>query len=155
MRLTLAAVLLGVMLAGSAGAAEPGIDVGGHAEHTLHLTAADLKTLPQVSADVSFETGHGQQSGHYTGALLWDVVQKAGIADTPGSNAKHHLQHAVLVTGRDGYEVAVAIGEIDPDFENKTILLVDDGAEKGIRLIVPGDKKGGRAVRDVVRIEIE
>jgi hypothetical protein len=61
----------------------------------------------------------------------------------------------VLVTGRDGYAVAVAIGEIDPDFENKTILLVDDGAEKGLRLIVPGDKKGGRAVRDVVRIEIE
>jgi hypothetical protein len=154
-RLALAAALLGLVLAGGAGAADPGIDVGGHAEHALHLTASDLKALPQASADVSFETGHGQQSGHYTGALLWDVVQKAGIADAPGAKAKHHLQHAVLVTGRDGYEVAVAIGEIDPDFENKTVLLVDDGAEQGIRLIVPGDKKGGRAVRDVVRIEIE
>jgi hypothetical protein len=153
MRLALAAALL--VLAGSAAAAEPAIDVDGHAEHTLHLTAADLKALPQVSADVSFETGHGQQSAHYTGALLWDVVEKAGIADEPGTKAKHHLQHAVLVTGRDGYAAAIAIGEIDPDFENKTILLVDDGAEKGLRLIVPGDKKGGRAVRDVVRIEIE
>jgi hypothetical protein len=153
MRLALAAALL--VLAGSAVAAEPAVDVNGHAEHTLHLTVADLKALPQVSADVSFETGHGQQSAHYTGALLWDVIEKAGITDEPGTKAKHHLQHAVLVTGRDGYAVAVAIGEIDPDFENKTILLVDDGAEKGLRLIVPGDKKGGRAVRDVVRIEIE
>lgn len=153
MRLALAAALFG--LAGGAYAAEPAVDVNGHAEHALHLTAADLKALPQASADVSFETGHGQQSAHYTGALLWDVVEKAGVADEPGAKAKHHLQHAVLVTGRDGYAVAVAIGEIDPDFENKTILLVDDGAEKGFRLIVPGDKKGGRAVRDVVRIEIE
>ena len=153
MRLALAAALFG--LAGSAYAAEPAVDVNGHAEHVLHLTAADLKALPQVSADVSFETGHGQESAHYTGALLWDIVGKAGITDEPGAKAKHHLQHALLVTGRDGYAVAVAIGEIDPDFENKTVLLVDDGAEKGLRLVVPGDKKGGRAVRDVVRIEIE
>ena len=153
MRLALAAALLA--LAGSAYAAEPAVDVNGHAEHVLHLTAADLKALPQVSADVSFETGHGQESAHYTGALLWDIVGKAGITDEPGAKAKHHLQHALLVTGRDGYAVAVAIGEIDPDFENKTVLLVDDGAEKGLRLVVPGDKKGGRAVRDVVRIEIE
>jgi hypothetical protein len=143
------------LLAGAAVAAEPGIEIGGHAEHPSHLTAADLKALPQVATDVSFETGHGQQSGHYSGALLWDVVDKAGITDAPGANAKHHLQHAVLVTGRDGYQVAVSVGEIDPDFENKTILLVDEGGEKGIRLIVPGDKKGGRAVRDVVKIEIE
>ena len=153
MRLALAAALFG--LAGSAYAAEPAVDVNGHAEHVLHLTAADLKALPQVSADVSFETGHGQESAHYTGALLWDIVGKAGITDEPGAKAKHHLQHALLVTGRDGYAVAVAIGEIDPDFENKTVLLVDEGAEKGLRLVVPGDKKGGRAVRDVVRIEIE
>ena len=153
MRLALAAALFG--LAGSAYAAEPAVDVNGHAEHALHLTAADLKALPQASADVSFETGHGQESAHYTGALLWDIVGKAGITDEPGAKAKHHLQHALLVTGRDGYAVAVAIGEIDPDFENKTVLLVDDGAEKGLRLVVPGDKKGGRAVRDVVRIEIE
>ena len=153
MRLALAAALFG--LAGSAYAAEPAVDVNGHAEHALHLTAADLKALPQVSADVSFETGHGQESAHYTGALLWDIVGKAGITDEPGAKAKHHLQHALLVTGRDGYAVAVAIGEIDPDFENKTVLLIDEGAEKGLRLVVPGDKKGGRAVRDVVRIEIE
>jgi hypothetical protein len=153
MRLFVAVALL--VLGTTAHAAEPGIEVGGHAEHALHLNEADLKALPQVTADVSFETGHGQQSGHYSGALLWDVVDKAGITDAPGANAKHHLQHAVLITGRDGYEVAVAIGEIDPDFENKTILLVDEGAEKGIRLVVPGDKKGGRAVRDVVKIEIE
>jgi hypothetical protein len=152
-RLLAAAALF--LIAGAAAAAEPGIEIGGHAEHTLHLNAADLKALPQVTADVSFETGHGQQSGHYSGALLWDVVDKAGITDAPDAKAKHHLQHAVLVTGRDGYAVAVAIGEIDPDFENKTILLVDEGAEKGIRLVVPGDKKGGRAVRDVVKIEIE
>ena len=148
--------VLGLALAGQAAADDaPGIAVAGHAEHPLRLGLPDLKALPQHAVDVTFESAHGQQSGHYGGALLWDVVQKAGIAEAPDSKAKHHLQHALLVTGRDGYTVAVAVGEIDPDFEGKTIILTDDGGPGGIRLIVPGDKHGGRDVRDVVRIEVQ
>jgi hypothetical protein len=149
------AALLGCVLAGSAVAADDTVAVDGHAEHKLQLSVVDLKAMPQSAVDVTFETGHGPQSGHYAGALLWDVIQKAGITDEPGAKAKHHLQHALIVTGRDGYAVAVSVGEIDPDFANKTVILVDDGAGKGVRLIVPGDRKGGRDVRDVVRIEIE
>ena len=141
---------------GAADAPAPdGLTVDGHAEHALHLTLAQLKAMPQHELDLSFETGHGPQSGHYTGALLWDVVQQAGIVDAPGAKAKHHLQHALCVTGRDGYVVAVALGEIDPDFEGKSLILDEDSEAGKIRLVVPGDKHGGRNVRDVVRIEIE
>ena len=152
----LAAALLGIAaMAGAAPDAAKPITVDGHAEHTLQLGLDDLKALPQNTIDVTFTTGHGLQTGHFTGALLWDVIQKAGIVDEAGAKAKHHLQHTLLVTGRDGYAVAVSLGEIDPEFEGKTVLLTDDNAAEGVRLVVPGDKAGGRSVRDVVRIEIE
>jgi hypothetical protein len=149
----LAAGLFGL---GAAAGADPpaGIALSGHVEHELRLTIADLRALPQTGIDVSFQTGHGPESGHFTGALVWDVVQKAGITDTAGPKSRHHLQHAVLVSGRDGYTVALSVGELDPDFEGKQAILTVDGAD-GARLIVPGDKKGGRDVRDVVAIEVD
>jgi hypothetical protein len=130
-----------------------GVDLAGQVEHALHLTLTELQAMPQSAVDVSFQTDHGAHSGHFTGALLWDVVQRAGIAETAESKSKHHLQHSVIVTGRDGYQVAVAVAEIDPEFEGKTVILTDD--QDAVRLVVPGDKLGGRAVRDVVKIEIE
>jgi hypothetical protein len=154
----LAAALLGFGVAAGAAAAPDavqGVTIGGHAEHALQLSLDDLKALPQSAIDVTFTTGHGLETGHFTGALLWDVIQKAGIVDAAGSKTKHHLQHTLLVTGRDGYAVAVSLGEIDPEFAGKSVLLTDDSAAEGVRLVVPGDKAGGRNVRDVVRIEIE
>ena len=64
------------------------------------------------------------------------------------------------MTGRDGYSVALSLGELDPDFEGKAVILAysKDGnrlsAQDGIRLIVPNDRHGGRAVRDVVAIAV-
>jgi hypothetical protein len=147
--------LLAVAVAMTAAAADApgGVDLAGQVEHALHLTPAELQAMPQSVVDVTVQTDHGARSGHYTGALLWDVVQKAGIAEAAESKAKHHLQHSVIVTGRDGYQVAVAMAEIDPEFEGKTVILTDD--QDVVRLVVPGDKAGGRAVRDVVKIEIE
>jgi hypothetical protein len=155
---SIAAAFLIMSTVASGGAAPPSagsITIDGHVEHALQLTIDDLRAMPQQAIDVTFTSGKGSQSDHFTGALLWDVVQKAGITDGADAAAKHHLQHALLVTGRDGYTVAVSIGEIDPAFEGKSVILADDDADKGVRLVVPGDKQGGRNVRDVVRIEIE
>jgi hypothetical protein len=150
------ASLFGCALASGAFAApEGGVAVQGQVEHALELTIAALKAMPQTAVDVSFETGHGTQSGHYTGVLLWQVIEQAGIVEAPGSKAKHHLQHPLVVTGRDGYSVVVAVGEIDPDLEGKQVILTDDDEAGSVRLIVPGDKHGARDVRDVVRVEVE
>ncbi len=155
-RLAVACSLLGLAIPALAGSVSgTGIAVGGHVEHALHLTITELNAMPRHSVDVAFETSHGPQSGHFSGALLWDLVEKSGIAEGSGTKSKHHLQHAVLITGRDGYAVTVSVGEIDPDFEGKSVILADDDAAKGARLIVPGDKHGGRDVRDVVSIDIE
>jgi hypothetical protein len=66
----------------------------------------------------------------------------------------------VLATGSDGYQALVAYGEIDPGFGAKEVLLAisqDDVslADAGPRLVVPGDKRGGRYVSNVVRVRLD
>ena len=70
------------------------------------------------------------------------------------------LRVYVSATGTDDYQAIVAWGEFDPDFEAKLILLAvtQDGqslAAEGLRLVVPGDIRGGRYVSliDTVRLD--
>ena len=152
-----AAALLVFAAGGAARAADATLDVAGAVATPLHLSVADLAALPQTEIDVTFHTGHGDEAGHYKGVSLWAIAQKAGLSDKQGN--RPDLRHALAVTGSDGYTVIVAFGEIDPDFENKSVIIATtrDGKpfeHDGLRLIVPGDAHGGRAVRDVVKIEV-
>ncbi len=107
-------------------------------------------------------TGHGDQPGEhagaqatYTGELLWTLVDDAGLVDEPGS--KTHLRHTIIARGQDGYAVALAIGEIDPKFEGKQVIVAYEQAGKemsGLKLVVPNDKRGGRSVKNLVSIEV-
>jgi len=145
------------LAAPAASAADASVAITGQVQHPTTLTAADLEKLP--AAYVTISLGTGPQSAKYTGALLWTVLGNAGPIDAPGKNAK--LRHTYLITAGDGYAVSLSEGEIDPDFEGKSVLLAyaKDGKPidpaDGIRLIVPGDKKGGRAVRGVVKIDVQ
>ena len=129
----------------------------GAVEQRLVLDDRLLKSFPAVTIDVTFETGEGKKTGRYTRALLWSVIERAGLVDDAGKNAS--LKHTLLVTGRDGYAVALALGELDPHYEGKSVILAYDGGEPpasstALRLVVPGDVHGGRSVRDVATIDI-
>ena len=83
-------------------------------------------------------------------------MQAAQPLDAPGRGAP--LQHTLLARGRDGYAVALAIGEIDPRMEGKSVLVAvarDGQPLPALRLVVPGDAHAGRSVRDLVGIEIK
>jgi hypothetical protein len=112
-----------------------------------------IRQLPAVTEPISFLTGHGEEKGIYKGALLWAVLDKEGVVGAGGPRAR--VSQAVLVTGRDGYVAALGMGEIDPAFEGKQVLLAyeENGKAIPLRLVVPGDKFGGRAVKDVVRVD--
>ena len=63
----------------------------------------------------------------------------------------------MLARGQDGYAVALAIGELDPNFEGKQVLIAyaqDDKPLPGLRLVVPADIRGGRGVHDLAAIEV-
>lgn len=92
-------------------------------------------------------------------ALLWTLLEKTVLIDGPEKGAL--LRHVITVTGRDGYAVVLSAGELAPNFEGKAAILAfaKDGQplkpEEGIRSIVPGDKHGGRAVHDVVKVDVQ
>jgi hypothetical protein len=120
---------------------------------TATLDPAALAHMPSVKTHVSFLTEHGSEARDYTGATLWSVLQQLRLIAT--ANPRDREKQAIVVTGHDGYAVVLAMAEIDPAFEGKHILLADEAIPAGeIRLVVPGDRRGGRSVRDVVRIEI-
>jgi molybdate transport system substrate-binding protein len=125
------------------------------------FTRDDLMQLPAETVNVSFQAGQGTTQATFTGTRLLNVFDAAGGAKLPtdGNNAK--LRTTVMVTGADGYQVALGWGELDPEFGAAPILLAysqDDkpmGDKQGMaRLVVPSDKRGGRYVSTVKSIEI-
>jgi DMSO/TMAO reductase YedYZ molybdopterin-dependent catalytic subunit len=156
-RLVLAALLLvGLLAAQSPPALAQAVVVTRSAEQPHDITRADVEKLPATEERIAFLTSHGNEEAAYTGALLWTVLDHAAAL---GGNPRDHAHLIVTVTGHDGYVAALALAEIDPEFAGKQVLLAyrRDGQplpDNELRLVVPGDKRGGRSVRDVVRIDV-
>ena len=118
----------------------------------LQLSLADLQALPAGSA-VTLAAEHGP-AVQMRGPALWDVLQKAGAID---ADFHHRVGQVVTVIGKDGYTATLALGEIDPEFEGKAVILATEGNGAALdqpRLAIPGDKRLGRDVRDVVSINV-
>src|SRR5262249_18409241 len=131
----------------------------GDIDHSRILDVEALRKLPAKTVDVTFKTGSGVEHHVYVGPLLLDVLTQAGPKFDPGiKNDK--LRHFISVSATDGYRVLLAYGEIDPNFENKQVLLAtsEDGRPldvDGPRLVVPGDIAGGRYVFNVNRVFLQ
>jgi DMSO/TMAO reductase YedYZ molybdopterin-dependent catalytic subunit len=156
----IAAMLVALTLAAAAATAdEPQIVIDGLVKRSLHLDARALRDLPATEADVAFKGGGGEEKAKFTGVLLWNLLAGAGGVDDPAKRGD--LRHVMTITGRDGYTILLSLGEIDPDFGAKPAMIayLRNGealpAKDGLRLIVPGDRHGGRDVRDVVHIEVK
>ena len=127
----------------------------GQVEHARTLTLDDLRAMTPVTVRVAQANASGVQEATFTGALLWDVVTAAKPIDAPGD--KTALQHTFLARGKDGYAVALAIAELDPNYDNKRVVIAyarDGKPLPAARLVVPGDGHAGRSVRDLVAIEV-
>lgn len=133
------------------------LDLAGIGKPAVVITAKDLAAFPVIEQDITFMTSKGEQRGLYKGVLLWDVLAANGLGALPGHNDA--LKHTFTVIGGDDYAIAFSMGEIMPDFGNKAAMIATEVDGKpyvgeGLRVVVPGDKRGARAVRDVVRIEV-
>jgi|GEM_PF-586393 hypothetical protein len=163
------------------GGFSPTFRLGGEISNPTTYNLQNLKNLrnalknqnPALVTEitVSFQTGSGTQTETYYGVPLWELINnpKAGGGlkpGNPGLNSKNSfLRQYVLVEATDCYGAVVDIGEIQPNFEGKTVLvayekkgsdgtivsLIDEGFA---RLVVPGDKAGGRYVSNVRNILI-
>ena len=143
-------------------AGSTGLSLQGRVAHPRTFTAAELQALPPVTVEMDAAEGHdGRATASagphtaYTGDLLWAMIDGAGLVDEPGG--KTHLQHTIVARGQDGYAVALAVGEIDPKFEGKPVIVAyarDGQTMAGLKLVVPDDRRAGRSVKDLVSIEV-
>jgi DMSO/TMAO reductase YedYZ molybdopterin-dependent catalytic subunit len=136
------------------------IEITGVVANPGPVSVSDLQQLPHETVAVTYESG-GEPQGHtFTGVRLYAVLEHVGIAANP-STRNPLLRRYLVITANDGYQVVLSGGEIDPNFGNVPILLAweqdgqplagDDGP---LRLVVPGDLRGGRYVHGIVSIDV-
>ncbi|MFD2934389.1 molybdopterin-dependent oxidoreductase [Spirosoma flavum] len=150
-------IIITLFLRIESGQAQTVLTISGEVTKPLTLQAADLKAMPHT--DVTGKDRDGKEH-HYSGIPLSDLLKQAG-ATLGGELRGENLSKFVVIKAVDGYEVLFALPELDPDFATRIILLADsvDGAPlaQGIgpyRVVVPGEKKPARWIREVKSIEV-
>lgn len=132
------------------------VEVSGAGIDALALGAAELAKLPRHSVRGS---DHGVEAV-FEGVSLADVLVLAG---TPlGKALRGEALGLVLVVGAaDGYRAVFALAELDPAFTDRVVLLADrrdgkplSGAEGPLRIVVPGEKRQARWVRQVTSLQL-
>ena len=136
--------------------------LAGQVQNRRTLTLDDLRQFPTAQANVTFSAGNTPRvSAAYTGVLLWDLLVQAKVVTDPA--VKNDLfRHYVVATGSDGYQTVLSLGEISPDFGGQQVVvayaqngqLLDAASGGFARLIVPGDKAGGRNVSNLVSLKV-
>jgi DMSO/TMAO reductase YedYZ molybdopterin-dependent catalytic subunit len=132
--------------------------INGKIDQQMVMGPADLQRLPRKRVTVSDDTGARVT---YEGVPVVELLQRAGVPlgkRLRGAQMKLY----VIVDASDGYQVVFALPEFDPGFTDRVILLADrrDGyplsaLEGPFRIVVPGEKRHARWVREVIDLDIE
>ena len=119
------------------------------------LTAETLKGLPRVRLEVNAGSGVDV----YEGPALSHLMREAGIPVGPRAH-RDPMRGYLVVRGADGYRVVVSAAEADKELHQGGIILADTlngaplpDAQGPWRLVVDGDLRPWRSVRQVVSID--
>ena len=145
------------------GGASNSFDVSGAVTNKTNFNLTDLQNqFSPAQVNVTYFAAGAVVSASYTGVLLWDLLNNApvgGIVTNP--NVKNDiLGKVVVVTGTDCYQSVFGAGEIDPFFGGAQVIVAyaTNGQSLGdtgfAKIIVPGDKAGGRFVSNITKIEV-
>jgi DMSO/TMAO reductase YedYZ molybdopterin-dependent catalytic subunit len=131
--------------------------VTAEAEHPLELTAEEFGKLARQSVHAK---DHEGKEADYDGVALVDVLKAAGVKFGQDMRGKA-LANYLVVEAADGYRAVYALPELDPAFTDRVILLADQKDKKPLdekhgplQVIVPGEKKHARWVRQVTALKI-
>jgi len=130
----------------------------GKVERPLIMREVDLQALPHKHLAVTDDKGAGVT---YDGVPIVELLRRAGVP--LGKRLKGvQMKLYVIVDASDGYHVVFALPEFDPAFTDRIIILADrrDGnalapPEGPCRLVVAGEKRHARWVREVTALEVE
>ncbi|HST52007.1 MAG TPA: molybdopterin-dependent oxidoreductase [Pyrinomonadaceae bacterium] len=133
------------------------LSVGGEVPKPLGLTAGDLSKLPRRSIKAK---DHDGKEYTFEGVELVEVLRLAGVGFGEHLRGKA-VANYLLVEASDGYKAVFALPEVDPEYSERVVLLADkrDGAalapaEGPFRIIVEGEKRHARWVRQVTKLTI-
>jgi len=120
------------------------------------LTRADIEALPHVKVTAPLSNAPAT----FDAVALSLILEKAGIGLGDTLKGKR-LASCLLVEAADGYRAVIALPEIDPAFSDKQIVLayLKDGKpldekEGPYRIVIPGEKRMARWVRQVTTLKI-
>ncbi len=133
------------------------LHVNGEVEHPLQLSGAEIAKLPRHTGRA---IDHGGAEATFEGTPLVEILRLAGVK--LGEKLRgHEMTTYVLVTAADNYQAVFAVAELDPGFTDRVIFLADqrDGkplssTEGPLRIIVPGEKRHARWVRQVKTLTV-
>ncbi len=134
------------------------LSVTGEVEKPLKLSASDLSKLPRHTVRAK---GHDGKEAEFEGVPLAEILKLAGVKfgeELRGKNLALYL----LAEAADGYRVVYALAEMDSAYNDRLILLADkrdgkplDGNEGPLRIVVPGEKRQSRWIRQVNSLVIK
>ena len=143
--------------AGSRTSAPILLQVAGEVAHPLSLSAEELAKLPRQTVQAK---GHDGVESQFEGVPLVEILAKAGVPTGKDLRGPAMALY-VVVEAADGYRAVFALAELDPAFTDRVVLLADrrDGKPLSARdgpfqIIVPGEKKHARWVRQVIRLKV-
>ncbi len=146
------------MVAGVAAQQKPAsIRIDGLVDKPGTFDAKSLAGLKRITLKVD---DHGEPAT-YEGVPLTEVLALAGA---PVGDRMRGAQLSLVVVAKaaDDYVVAYSLAELDPGFTDRVAILADrrDGkplAETAapFQIIVPGEKKHGRWIRQVVSLTVK
>lgn len=149
-------VVVALTLGTSALAAEPAVLFRGKISKPGPVALSELQKMKQI--DVEAED-HGVKAS-FRGVALSELLAHVG-APAGKELRGDKLALYALVTAADGYRAVFALAELDPAFTDRVIIVAyqRDGKalskpEGPFRIVVPGEKRAARWVREVTAIEI-
>lgn len=123
----------------------------------LIITLDELRKLPRTTVDSKDRQG---QPVRHTGVALHVLLAKVEVPFGKGLR-EHWLRGLISVEAHDEYRVVFALPELDPAFTDRLIILADeqngkplDESRGPLQIIVPGEKRHARWVRNVEKIRV-
>jgi DMSO/TMAO reductase YedYZ molybdopterin-dependent catalytic subunit len=137
----------------------PGVVLGvtGDVPTPLKLTGADLAGMSRKTVRAK---DHQGKEAEFEGVPLVEILTAAGLKfgnDLRGPALAKYL----VVEASDGYRAVFALPELDPAMTDRVVLLADRrdgkplaGNEGPLRVVVTGEKRHARWVRQVVSLKV-
>jgi len=133
------------------------ITISGEGITPLTITKSMFADMKQA---VIMAKAHDEKVHRYSGVTIANLLTKAGVM-LGDSAKKHTVTSYIIVTAADNYKAIYSLAEIDPLFASRSIIVADREDRKALpvengpfQIIVPGEKKHGRWIRQVIGIQV-